>query len=98
MLLSLPKRNANLEIKKTAHSVIVHDRKRDYVHTLNEHASVVLDQCDGTHTCEQIAHIVSEQTRAPYDRVASEVAHLVATFADLALIESAALTRDERPV
>lgn len=98
MVLSLPQRHANLEIQKTAHSVIVRDPERDYVHTLSERASVVLEQCDGTRTCDQIAQIVSQRTHAPYDRVASEVAHLVAAFADLALIESAALPHDELPV
>jgi hypothetical protein len=67
---------------------LVVDPNRDYVHVLNERAATVLEQCDGTHTCDQIARIVSEQTHSPYDRVAQEVAHLVAAFADLALIES----------
>jgi hypothetical protein len=88
MLLSLPRRHANLEIEKTAHNVIVTDRERDYVHVMNERAATVLEQCDGTHTCEEIAQIVSAKTRAPYERVAQEVAYLVASFADLALIEA----------
>jgi hypothetical protein len=88
MVHPLPHRLPNLEIEKTAHKVIVHDRDRDYVHILNESAASVLEQCDGTRTCNQIVQIVSLQSRAPYDRVAGEVAHLVAAFADLALIES----------
>jgi hypothetical protein len=88
MVFSLPARRQNLEIEKTAHNVIVVDRERDYVHVLNERAANVLEQCDGSHTCDEIARIVSEKTRAPYDRVAQEVAHLVASFADLALIEA----------
>jgi Coenzyme PQQ synthesis protein D (PqqD) len=88
MLFPLPTRHRNLEIERTAHDVIVVDRERDYVHVMNERTAAVLEQCDGLHTCEQIARIVSERTRAPYDRVAQEVAHLVASFADLALIES----------
>lgn len=90
MVLPLPTRRAGLNIQKTAHNVIVHDASRDYVHTINERAATVLEQCDGTHTCDEIAKIVSEQTHVPYERIASEVAHLVAAFADLALIESAA--------
>lgn len=89
MVLPLPKRHADLRIETTAHHVIVHDRSRDYVHTLRSRAAWVLDQCDGTKTCDQIARTISRQRKAPYDRVAGEVAHLVATFADLALIESA---------
>jgi hypothetical protein len=88
MLLSLPRRHRNLDIEKTAHSVIVTDRNRDYVHVMNQRAATVLEQCDGTHTCEEIARIVASKTRAPYDRVAQEVAYLVASFADLALIEA----------
>ncbi len=88
MVLSLPQRHADLLIEKTAHTVIVTDPSRDYVHVLNDRAATVLDQCDGRHTCDEIAQIVAEQTHVPYDRVASEVAHLVASFADLALIES----------
>jgi hypothetical protein len=88
MLLSLPRRHANLEIEKTAHNVIVLDRDRDYVHVMNDRAATVLEQCDGTHSCEEIARIVSAKTRAPYERVAREVAHLVASFADLALVEA----------
>jgi hypothetical protein len=88
MLLSLPRRHSNLEIERTAHNVIVVDRDRDYVHVMNDRAATVLEQCDGSHTCEDIARIVSQKTRAPYDRVAQEVAHLVASFADLALIEA----------
>jgi hypothetical protein len=89
MVLSLPKRHTDLDIEKTAHNVIVHDRSRDYVHILNVRAGGVLEQCDGTRTCEQIATDLARDLHAPYDRVAGEVAHLVATFADLALIESA---------
>jgi hypothetical protein len=88
MLLSLPRRNAHLEIEKTAHNVIVTDRDRDYVHVMNARAATVLEQCDGTRSCEEIAKIVAAKTRAPYERVAQEVAYLVASFADLALIEA----------
>ena len=89
MVLSLPRRHADLEIEKTAHNVIVVDRARDYVHTLSTHEAEVLEQCDGKHTCDEIAQLVSQQTHVPYDRVAAEIAHLVAAFADLALVESA---------
>lgn len=88
MLFPLPTRHRNIEIERTAHNVIVVDRERDYVHVMNDRAATVLEQCDGSHTCDQIARIVSQRSRAPYDRVAQEVAHLVASFADLALIES----------
>ena len=90
MVFSLPRRHTAMEIEKTSHNVIVVDRKNDYVHVLSERAAGVLEQCDGSHTCEQIARIVSDKTCSPYDRVVHEVAHLVANFADLALIESGA--------
>jgi hypothetical protein len=89
MVLPLPKRHANLEIEAAEHTVIVHDRKHDYVHILDARAADVLEQCDGTRTCEQIARNIAQTSHAPYDNVAGEVAHLVAVFADLALIESA---------
>lgn len=88
MVFSLPTRHANLEIERTPHNVIVVDPERDYVHVMSGHAATILEACDGTRTCDQIARAVAEQTRAPYDRVAQEVAHLVASFADLALIEA----------
>lgn len=90
MLLSLPRREADLDIDRSDSRIIVHDRKHDYVHIMDERALAVLEQCDGAHTCNDIARTVSYHTREPYDRVASEVAHLVASFADLALVESAA--------
>lgn len=90
MVLSLPKAADGLVIEKTAHNVIVVDPHRDYVHILNDRAASVLEQCDGRHTCDDITRIVSEGTQVPYDRIAGEVAHLVAAFADLALVESAA--------
>ena len=89
MVLSLPQKHAGLIVEKTPHSVVVTDTINDYVHVLNARAATVLEQCDGHHTCDEIAHIVSESTHVPYDRVAAEVAHLVAAFADLALVESA---------
>ncbi len=89
MLHPLPKRNHKLDIERVAHNVIVHDRRRDYVHVLDGRAGSILEQCDGSHTCDQIAQNISRHSRVPYDRVAAEVAHLVAAFADLALIESA---------
>jgi hypothetical protein len=89
MLLTLPRKHAGLQIEKTAHSVVVTDPGRDYVHVLNARAASILEQCDGAHTCDQIAQVVSHQTHVPYERVAAEVAHLVAAFADLALVESA---------
>jgi hypothetical protein len=91
MIVSLPKRNAGLRIDKTAGSVIVEDGRRDYVHVLSERAGLVLERCDGTHTCDQIAHTVAEELQVPIDQVAGEIAHLVSTFADLALIESASV-------
>lgn len=87
MVFSLPKRHRNLEIEKNAHNVIVVDRSHDYVHILSERAATVLEQCDGSQTCDQIARTVSEKTRTPYDSVVLEVAHLVSSFADLALLE-----------
>ena len=90
MLLSLPRRETDLEIDRSDSRIIVHDRKHDYVHIMDERALAVLEQCDGAHTCNDIARAVSYRTREPYEQVASEVAHLVASFADLALVESAA--------
>lgn len=90
MLLSLPRRETDLDIEKLDSRFIVHDRKHDYVHILGERAVAVLKQCDGEHSCNAIAKSISYRTREPYDNVASEVAHLVAAFADLALVESAA--------
>ena len=89
MLFTLPRKHSGLHIEKTAHSVVVTDIARDYVHVLNARAASILERCDGVHTCDQIAQAVSDQSRVPYDRVAAEVAHLVAAFADLALVESA---------
>jgi hypothetical protein len=90
MLLSLPRRETDLDIERADSRYIVHDRKHDYVHILDQRAVDVLQQCDGTHSCNDIAKTLSYRTRESYDRVASEVAHLVAAFADLALVESAA--------
>lgn len=87
MVFTLPARRAGLEIERTAHAVIVRNPEKDYVHSLSDRAATVLEQCDGTHTCAEIARIVSTQTRVPYDRVAGEVAHLVAAFADMALLD-----------
>ena len=90
MVLSLPRRETDLEIEQVDSRFIVHDRKHDYVHILDRRAIDVLQECDGTHSCNEIAKAVSYRTREPYDNVASDVAHLVAAFADLALVESAA--------
>lgn len=98
MVIALPRRRANIDIEKTAQATIVHDRTRDYVHLLNERTCAVLEACNGTRTCEDITRIVSRTCDASYDSVASEVAHVVAELADLALIESAALARDVRRV
>jgi hypothetical protein len=92
MVLSLPRRQTDLQIERQPDSrYIVHDRTHDYVHILDQRALEVLQECDGTHTCNEIAKSVSHRTQESYDQVASEVAHLVAAFADLALIESAAM-------
>lgn len=90
MVLSLPRRKLDLDIERTDSRIIVHDRKHDYVHVMDERALAVLQQCDGTHSCNEIARSLSYRTHEPYDEVAREVAHLVSAFADLALIESAA--------
>ncbi|HEY9179702.1 MAG TPA: hypothetical protein VIO32_03220 [Candidatus Baltobacteraceae bacterium] len=90
MLLSLPRREPNLDIDRTDSRVIVHDRTHDYVHIMDERALAVLEQCDGAHTYHDITRAVSSNTHEPYEQVAGEVAHLVAAFADLALVESAA--------
>lgn len=87
MVFTLPARRAALDIEKTAHAVIVRDTEKDYVHSLSDRAASVLEQCDGTRTCAEIARIVSTQTHVPYDRIAGEVAHLVAAFADMALLD-----------
>jgi hypothetical protein len=90
MILSLPRRETDLDIERADSRFIVHDRKHDYVHILDERAVAVLEQCDGVHSCNEIAKTLSYRTHEPYESVASEVAHLVSAFADLALIESAA--------
>lgn len=90
MVVSLPRRETDLDIHRTDSRVIVHDRKHDYVHVMDERALDVLQQCDGTHSCNDIARSLSYRTHESYDQVARDVAHLVAAFADLALIESAA--------
>lgn len=89
MLLSLPLRESNLDIERSDSRVIVHDREHDYVHVMDERALAVLQACDGTHTCNDIARSISYRNRESYDRVSREVAHLVAAFADLALVQSA---------
>ncbi|HLI96723.1 MAG TPA: hypothetical protein VKT72_11645 [Candidatus Baltobacteraceae bacterium] len=91
MIVSLPRREADLDIEHTDSRIIVHDRKRDYVHVMDQRALAVLQECDGTHSCNQIARELSYRRQEPYDNVAREVAHLVAAFADLALVESALL-------
>lgn len=90
MLVSLPRREIDLDIERNDSRIIVHDRKHDYVHIMDQRALDVLQQCDGKHSCNEIARSLSHRTREPYDQVAREVAHLVAAFADLALVESAA--------
>jgi len=92
MVVSLPRRESALDIERANSNYIVHDRKHDYVHIMNERALTVLQQCDGLHSCNDIAKALSFHTREPYDQVAREVAHLVSEFADLALVESAALS------
>jgi hypothetical protein len=90
MVLSLPRRQADLDIEQMGPQVIVHDRKHDYVHVIDEREFSVLQACDGTHSCNDIARALSYRTRESYDSVAAQVAHIVAEFADLALVESAA--------
>lgn len=92
MLLSLPRRRTDLDIQQADSRFIVHDRKHDYVHVVDERALAVLEHCDGAHSCNEIAKSLSYRTREPYDQVAGDVAHLVAAFADLALVESAGAT------
>lgn len=91
MVFSLPRRETDLDIERADSRYIVHDRKHDYVHILDERAVEVLEECDGTHSCEDIAKAVSTRAQEPYDDVAAQVAHLVGAFADLALVESAAI-------
>lgn len=90
MIVSLPRHETDLEIERLDSRIIVHDRKHDYVHVMDQRALDVLQQCDGKHSCNDIARSLSYRTHEPYDSVAREVAHLVAAFADLALVESAA--------
>ena len=89
MVLSLPRRETDLDIERSDSRIIIHDRKHDYVHIMDERALAVLQECDGAHSCNDIARSISYRTHEPYDKVAGEVAHLVAAFADLALVESA---------
>jgi hypothetical protein len=90
MVVSLPRRNADLTIERSDSRIIVHDHAHDYVHILDERALAVLQECDGVHSCNDIARTVSYRTREPYEQIAGQVAHLVAAFADMALVESAA--------
>jgi hypothetical protein len=89
MVISLPRRETDLDIQRSDSRVIVHDRKHDYVHVMDERALAVLQECDGKRSCNEIARRLSYRAREPYEQVAREVAHLVAAFADLALVESA---------
>lgn len=88
MVLSLPRRSDHLEIEKEGSRVIVHDQLNDYVHVFDKKTADVLEHCDGRHTCEDIARDLAKSSRSSYDAVSREVAHAVAAFADLALLEA----------
>lgn len=90
MVVSLPRRETDLVIERLDSRMLIHDRKHDYVHVMDQRAVDVLQACDGKHSCNEIARSLSYRTQESYDSVAREVAHLVAAFADLALVESAA--------
>jgi hypothetical protein len=84
MLIPLPRRETELDIEGCDSRIVVHDRKHDYVHVLNERALAVLQACDGKRSCNEIARTLSYP--------AGEIAHLVTAFADLALVKSDALS------
>ena len=91
MLPMFPICKSSVRLERIGDQIVVHDESRDYVHVFGRTESEVLGLCDGLHTCDEIVQSVAQLTHQGYTDAAGEVAHIVGTFADLALIVSASL-------
>lgn len=91
MLPMFPLCRPSVRFEQIGDEVIVHDEARDYVHVFGSRARQVLNLCDGLHSCDEIVESLRVGTGQTYADAAGEVAHIVGTFADLALVVSTAL-------
>ncbi len=82
------RRRASLEIQYVGEEVLVNDPDRAKVHVLNGTAGDVLELCDGTHSCADIARVLAAATGVDAAAIEPDIVAIVATFAEYGFFES----------
>jgi pyrroloquinoline quinone biosynthesis protein D len=85
-----PRRVPGIETHPSGDELLVHDTRHGKVHVLNATAAAIFSLCDGDHDLHAIVEEVAAAWSADEAVVATDVPRIVATFRELALLESLA--------
>jgi Coenzyme PQQ synthesis protein D (PqqD) len=87
-----PSHRPGLLSREVDEEVVVLDRAADRVHQLNRTAALVWRHCDGHHTPEDLARLVSERFDGTPETVVDDVRTILQDFVRLGLVDVASVT------
>jgi hypothetical protein len=87
-----PQRLDQLEVTKVDEDILVYDHETNEVHCLEEKASLVFSQCDGTRNLDEIVETVQEEAK---DVTRDQVEGILDQLSQLRLIRESSWTRRE---
>ncbi|GAC1430890.1 MAG: hypothetical protein NVSMB5_25050 [Candidatus Velthaea sp.] len=83
----IPAVRPDIELRRVADEVLVHDRAGAIVHVLNSTAGTVLELCNGARSVGDIAGIVRASAEDPKAPVERDVQRILTEFAALNLVD-----------
>ncbi|MCS6926621.1 MAG: PqqD family protein [Candidatus Binatia bacterium] len=82
-----PKRRSDLIVRVVDGETVILDRQKELVHQLNQTASYIWQQCDGTATAETIAARFAEAFAIDAETAAKDTAAIIQQLCQLQLLE-----------
>jgi Coenzyme PQQ synthesis protein D (PqqD) len=83
-----PRRASGIDTHPSGDELLVHDTRQGKIHVLNTTAAAIFALCDGEHDVGTIVASVADTWSADKTVVAADVAHMITTFRELALLEA----------
>jgi hypothetical protein len=83
-----PRRAPGIVTHPSGDELLVHDTRQGKIHVLNATAAAIFALCDGEHDVGRIVASVADAWSADETIVAADVARMITTFRELALLEA----------
>jgi len=82
-----PLRNSDILLQEIGDEVFLYNPNNDALHVLNTTARSVWNQCDGTHTLEEIINYLCNTYQLPEEaNVYKDVMEIIQTFSELGVL------------